>query len=289
MKIQLLTDNEFEASIFGKYLDEFSLLKIGDEPSADVDLIILNINTSRNERSKRLGLSFLQKIRRDYFIKAPIIAYSFENLNADFPILKTKGISFLQLPFSSEALIDEVNKSRNKFLTESELIETVRDKFNLKEEWRIISHKIGGYLSNYSKHKKQIKGLVDEWTKSINRFASEECRDYLEEVRNLLDLPAEKVHIDKELASAIQTLDKCLQEIEKPKPPIDSKILPKCPPEGFSRILIADDEPLDSLISGLKNEYNYTVVGQAKGINEAKRQVEEKKPKAGRSGMKTGC
>ena len=109
MKIQLLTDNEFEASIFGKYLDEFSLLKIGDEPSADVDLIILNINTSRNERSKRLGLSFLQKIRRDYFIKAPIIAYSFENLNADFPILKTKGISFLQLPFSSEALIDEVN------------------------------------------------------------------------------------------------------------------------------------------------------------------------------------
>jgi CheY-like chemotaxis protein len=278
MKIQLLTDNEIEISLFGKCLDNFSPLKLEDEPAADVDLIILNINASRRERSKRLGASFLQKIRRDYFIPAPVIAYSFESfetLVADFPILETKGISFLPLPFSSEDLLAQINKSPSR-LTKSELVEIVRRCGNLKEEWRRISHQIGGYLSDYLPRKKQIENLFDEWTKSINRFASEESRKYSEEVRNLLDLPAEAVDMDK-LKSAVQTLDQSLRD--NPDSPIDfSEIFPKCPPKGFSKIMIADDEPLDSLIFDLQNEYNYKVVGQAKGVNEAKRQVREKQP-----------
>jgi len=278
MKFQIFTDNKIEAESFGKELSNLTLSKIGDAPFSGIDLIILNLNAETNERSQRLGIAFLQKIRRDFFIKAPVIVYSFEsleNLAEEFSILRSKGVTFLRQPFSLEDLTNLTNKLHDEFLSEAELIEIVKFHCNLKEEWKVLSHKIGGYLSNYLQQKEKTKNLFNKWAKTINRFASTESGEYLEKVRKLLDLSVESFDLDK-LKLAVQNLNENLLGKEAKQDLVN--ILPKCPPKGFSRIMIVDDEPLDSLISSLQNEYNYTFVGQAKGLNEAKRQVREKQP-----------
>ncbi len=279
MKIQLFIDNKLQGKSFGKDFENITLSSIDDKPLPDIDLIIFSVNIIENERSRRLGLSFLQKIRRDYFVKIPIIVYSFESfeeLVIDYPILQTKGVSFLQLPFTSTILNNQVIKFQNEILTESELIEIVKLCCNLKEKWSKTSHKIGGYLTNYSENKSQIENLVNEWTKSINLYAPEQTAN-LEKLRTLLDLPPKSVDID-ELNSVNQKLDEGLQGIKPQQTYTDISKLPNRPPKGFSKILIADDEPLDSLISNLQTEYNYEIVGQPKGSKEAKRQVREKLP-----------
>ena len=279
MKIQLFADRENESILFKNCLNNLTLSEIEDEPLAEVDLIIVSINAPKNERSNRLGISLIQKIRRNYFIQAPIIVYSFESfekLGADFPILKTKGISFLQLPFFSQDLVNQADSLQNQVLSEPELFEIVHQTCNPKEDWRMISHKIGNYLSDYCAHKSQIENLVSDWAKTIRRFAPE-CVVNLEELQQSINLPFKSINID-ELKLTVQKLDECLQGKE-PKPDPDlPKPLPKRPPKGFSKVFIADDEAMDSLKLNLQNEYNYQILGQAKSINEAKRQVKEKLP-----------
>src|SRR5262245_47418590 len=73
------------------------------QPDPDVDCLVINANSERNQRSKRNGLRWLQKVRREHGVLAPAIVYSFEafdTLSSEYPILKTGGVSYIRLPFS---------------------------------------------------------------------------------------------------------------------------------------------------------------------------------------------
>lgn len=250
------------------------------------DLIILEI--SLNWQGKKLqdfyGIDLASSLRRDFFVKCPIIFFSslrksyFEKSDAlKLGLLETKGSGLLTFPFSIETL---KKASETSPLTDTELNEIVLNYCGLQKEWRLISHTLGGLLQNYQENQPKIYSLVGQWCKTITRFAAGQISNF-EKFRQLLNSSSKPLNIEA-LKLALQNLDEGLTD-KKSDPSQQSlaeklENLPKYPPKGFSKILIADDEPLDSLISGLQNEYRYEVVGQAKGSNEAERLLNEKKP-----------
>lgn len=282
MKVHLFTDNEKEKLLFEEQFENsIQVISENAVSTSKIDLLIVNANAGKNARSRRLGLHWLQKARYYHCTFAPVIVYSFENnetLAKEYPILNTKGVGFLQLPFSPQEAFDQIKKILDEKLTEDEIDADVARRADLlRKEWEKISHQIGGLMLDYECRHSEVKSLVEQWAKSINRFAPAQKAN-LAEFQNLLVSPSARA---SDLKQAKQKLDDGLKGKSSyfaGVPEIDLVNLPKFPPKGFSRVLIADDQPLNFLINDLQNEYRYTVVGQAFGAAEAERLLNEKKP-----------
>lgn len=252
------------------------------------DLII--IETSLNWDDKLLqefyGVTIAAELRRDFLLNCPIVFFSqlekkfFEKHSETvrrFTLLNAEGSIFFSYPFSFEKVRNLLLEAKS--LNNKALKKVVVNYCDLTAEWEKISHQIGGLMLDYKYYHSEIKILVEKWSRSINQFASEH-KEKFAEFRNLVISPFDFENISN-IKDAKQNLDDALKGkssyfSEIPKNNLEN--LPKFPPKGFSNVLIADDQPLDSLISDLQNEYRYTVVGQAYGAGEAERLLNEKKP-----------
>ena len=282
MKICWVTDGSEYELITDKNLGYTVEVSNGSQPpSPDIDILIINANFGLNKRTQRLGLKFLQKARRDFRIKSPVIVYSFEayeTLHDKIKILTTKGVSFLRLPFSAEGLISFIQNSLLAPITEGELIEVLRWHCGLQKEWRSISHKIGNRLADYQNNREEVRQLIGNWSDSIKLYAPDQIKN-LENLQNLLKNPT--AEIEKDLQIALQDLDNGLQNpsaLSEIKETEISKIrVQRNAPLYFSKILIADDEDRSQLIFDLRARH-YEVLEQARTAERARKLFDSENP-----------
>lgn len=287
MKIYWLTDGDEDNLFLSEREKEYPIEVIGNDQLSSsipgIDYLIVNANSVENDRAKRLGLQWLQKARREYRLLAHAVVYSFESyetLVSEYPILKTKGVSFIRLPFSPQELNSFLKSSLHPRLTIDELTDIVRWYCGLQKEWRSFSHKLGNLLSEHQSHRNEIQHIVAEWKTSINRFAPDQ-KGNLKTFQKLLGPSPDSIDIG-DLKRALEKLDDGLQGTQSTESdsllPEHYNQLPKCPPKGFSKVLIADDEPQGFLINSLRYQYGYDVVGQASRLSQAKDLLDKKKP-----------
>jgi len=262
-------------------------LTAGDDqptvPGPGVGCLVINANAERSQRTKRKGLRWLQNIRREYGVTAHAIVYSFESfdtLSSEYSILKTKGVSYIRLPFLPADLNEYLENPRLARLTEEELHDVVRWHCGLQEEWRAFSHGLGNLLADYTGNHGEIRRMVGEWASSVRRFAPDQ-RENLDALENLTSLASGSLETVV-IRMALERLDDGLQGSEwlSAGDPTDEDYVqfPSRPPKGFSKVLIADDEPQSYLINSLRNQYGYDVVGQAERLSRAKELLNKEKP-----------
>jgi len=228
------------------------------------------------------GFDIAQLLRRDFLLKCPITILSplkksfFEKLrsrNSKYGLIDTKGCSFLSYPFSPEILKHQLSVTEQ--LSDVALQEVVIKHCGLQKEWRLISHQLSGYLSNHQKQYRNITEIVAQWANSINRFAPNQKHN-LESFRALLNLDPESVDLAA-LKCALEQLDDGLQGSQAATRRPHNQV-PQCPPKGFSRVLIADDESQTFLADSLRNQYGYEVISQAYRLSQAKELLNKEKP-----------
>lgn len=287
MKVWWFTDNEDERLLLSSTATTSSAEIVAEDddltkrPAAS--LLIINANAGKNERSNRLGLKWLKKVRREYYLTIPAVVYSFESLealSAEYSILNTKGVRFVRLPVSKSDFTQLVEESRSVIISEYELTDIVSRHCDLYEEWRSVAHKLGNDLAKYREKTKEIKCAFEKWAVSINRFAPDQ-KDNLENFGSLLRLPPDSVNTS-DLKRALEKLDDGLQSapsVADDEVTSENYTLPPSrPPKGFSRVLIADDESQDFLINSLRYQYGYDVIEQAKKLSQAKDLLDKEKP-----------
>ena len=233
------------------------------------------------------GFDVAAYLRRSYLLKSAIIFFSplkksyFERpeLNrTKASLLNAPGSGFISFPPSVEIYNQQL--SDTKPLDDDALRNVIIEHCGIKKEWRAFSHKIGNTLSNLAERREALKKEVKDWAKTINLFAPDQVGN-LKMFQDLLDLPPEAVNTDT-LKRALERLDDGLQG-NQPAPSDISlstlyRQLPKCPPKGFSKVLIADDEPQPFLINSLRSEFGYIVVEQAFKLTQAKELLIKYKP-----------
>jgi len=252
-------------------------------PARDVDFLIVNANSERNQRTRRTGLRWLQKVRREYRVSTHAVVYSFESfdtLSIEHPILQSKGVSYLQLPFSPLELEEHLKASELIALTQEELQDVVRWHCGLQQEWRSYSHKLGNLLADYPGNYNEICRTFTEWAGSVRRYAPDQGQN-LKTLETLL-APVPRAIEMVDIRRALEKLDDGLQGVESlaassPAAEVYGR-LPARPPKGFSKVLVADDEPQSFLVSSLRNQYGYNVVGQADRLSLAKELLTREKP-----------
>lgn len=286
-QIYWFSDNLEEQSLLSKKIIDCSINAISEDESLSEllgpDLLIINANSGRNQRSRRLGLEWLKRARRDLGVRASAIVYSFESfeiLVKEFSVLDTKGVSFVRLPVSHDNFTAVVESTINVMLSDEELVEVVFQHCDLQKEWRAVSHKLGNLVADYKNQKNEIQQIVNAWAKSINRFAPDQTAN-LGKLQNLLKRPHSSVSI-ADLKRALEKLDDGLQKTSPVTYDIPALLnvgqLPNRPPKGFSKVLIADDEPQPFLINSLSTQFGYHVVEQAFNLIQAKELLTKYKP-----------
>ena len=260
----------------------FSLRK--NEPN----LIIVEAGLEWSATSQKpfYGFDIAANLRRTYSVKSPIILCStlqkgeFEKLgksDSKYLLLEAQGTGFVSLPCSQDAFDQQVSKAER--LNDDTLRKVIIEQCGLREEWRLISHKLASLLTESLSQRKKAQTIVDEWATSINRFAADQ-KNNLESLQTLLSRPHGSVKTS-DLKQALEVLDDGLQDrpvilgdvLNKP-----GSQLPKCPPKGFSRVLIADDESQHFLAHSLRNQYGYDVIAQAFKLSQAKDLLSKEKP-----------
>lgn len=286
MKTFWFTDGDERELLLPELSQEYPIELIDNDQLSssilDVDYLLVNANSGKNERTQRSGLQWLHRARREYRLSAHAIVYSFESYQTlcnEYPILKTKGVSYLRLPFSPQELNQFLELRLRPHLTEIELSNIVRWNCGLQKEWRSFSHRLGNLISDHQKHHDEIQRLVADWEESIDRFAPDQ-KDNLESLQHLLTQPGRSLNT-VELRRALERLDDGLQvgpqATSDPFPEVYSQP-PKRPPKGYSKVLIADDEPQGFLINSLRNQYGYNVLEQAKALSQAKELLNKERP-----------
>jgi CheY-like chemotaxis protein len=232
------------------------------------------------------GFDVAQLLRRQYLIKCPILIISVAGENSfarctttrrRHEFLKAGAAQFLSFPFSKQVLLKRISAA--KFLTETELRDIVIRHCGLEEEWRQISHKLGGYLSSsdFQERRKEIEDLVNRWEDSITYFAPSSLVSF-RKFRRRLNNPS-PANAFRSLIQSLQRLDESLHDIGAPLDPArTAEDIPRHPPDGFTRVLIADDEPQNFLITSLQNQYGYDVVQQGFTLSQARELLNREKP-----------
>ncbi|HSS20961.1 MAG TPA: hypothetical protein VLL54_12875 [Pyrinomonadaceae bacterium] len=150
----------------------------------------------------------------------------------------------------------------------------------LGEEWRQRSHKLGGFLSSprFREHQKAIDVLVGDWEDSIRRFAPSAIDDW-KKFRTALNNSLAPKDFGK-LKESLQRLDERLCGILTPLASVakTAEQFSRRPPKGFTRILIADDEPQNFLGNSLRDQYGYDVVPQGFKLSQARELLTKEKP-----------
>jgi hypothetical protein len=281
MKIGWITDSK-EEIVFLENLNPalaIDFIKNDEEFSAEFDCILINANYGWNKRSNRIGLKKIQKLRRDFFVTAPIIVYSFESFEEivrQCSILESKAVKFLRQPFLKEDLITLIHESQNETLSKNDLIEIVNKHCDLTEHWSILIHIISGRLNKKDVYFPEIKQAILRLTESISYF-SPELKPSVKNAEKIL--AAENNPGAEEMRDSLQRLGDAIKgkKIELNWREEFNK-LDKAPPKGYSRVLIADDEPVPWLILNLQNEFHYEIVGHATNSYDAENLLKKHKP-----------
>ena len=254
----------------------------------EVDLIIIEIALNWNGKLLQhfYGFNVASDLRRAYLIKCPIIFFSplkksyFEkpgSYDNKYGLLESDGIGYLSFPFTIETLNKRISEIEP--LNDDTLNYLIIKHCGLQKEWQLISHKLASIINNQNQNE-EIRMIVDEWAISINQFAPHQ-KDNLASFQNLLKMPPESVNASalkralEKLADGLQNAQLTTTDISLPE---NSSQLPKCPPKGFSKVLIADDESQHFLASSLQNQYGYDVIRQAYKLSQAKDILNKEKP-----------
>ena len=232
------------------------------------------------------GFDIASDLRSEYSVKAPMVFISFltreffeERVPIDpkFNFLKAAGSSILSFPFPAGHL--HRKRSNARPLSESELRDVVFGYCGVREKWRLTSHLLSGYLATGTESSKPIKQIMAKWAPLIIHFAPDQVSN-LEELQDLLASFPASGHLF-EVKRALQNLDEGLQNSSRFDNVLTLTVdqnLPKRPPNGFSKLLIADDESQHFLINSLRNQFGYNVIDQAFKLSEAKELLDREKP-----------
>lgn len=258
------------------------LQNIDAEAGPGVDLIIISANHKQGPRSTREGLRWLQRIRRRG-IRSPVVVYSFESFDLllrEFSILQSHGVSFIRLPTSVKLFTDFVNGINTAPISEAELAFVVRWHSGLQDNWRKYSHRLGNLIPHFENRRAEGVQLLAEWAESVNKFAPDQANNMLA-LKNIVGDRIVSAGA-REVRKAIEKLDDGLQgatllSIDDLSTEGDVP-LPGRPPKGYSKILVADDEPQSFLISSLRNLYGYVVLEQALNYSSAKQLLDKQTP-----------
>lgn len=255
----------------------------GEAPVPSVDLILVNANHKQGPRSGREGLRWLEKIRRDLGIRTHALIYSFEPydfLRRDFPILQSHGVSFIRLPATPDQFTEFIANTNSAPMSTEELTFVVRWHCGLQSRWRKFSHQLGNLITYRGERDAEILQLVARWSESVYKFAPDQA-DNMRALQDILGLNTDSVET-REIRKAIERLDDGLQGAlpaasDNLYTDLDL-VLPSRPPKGYSKILVADDEPQSFLISSLCNLYGYDVLEQALNFSRAKELLDRERP-----------
>lgn len=258
-------------------------LKADEIPVSDeCDLFVIDANEGKGQRTRRLGLDWLQKARYQSELLTPAIVYSFESyqeLVKDYPVLNTKGVGFLRLPFPAAALSDFIKKSNLSPLSQVELTEIVRRSVGLSEKWEDFHHDFRRAVNNYLKNYKKVCELLERWSPVIRRFFPEQMEN-LKKLQTLSDLAPAEEQVDelRKVFNKLITGLKLSPRLPSKTTAVDSRFKKVKPPKYYSKILVANDDPDLPIVNSLKTYYGYDVLEQATNATKARRLFLEEKP-----------
>src|SRR5579862_1087840 len=233
MKSFWLSDDFLHWEVLGRQTLPDSVLISPDESVGEVshaDAGVVYANAGISGRSKRMGLCWLRRFRREARSLSPVLVYSFESrpvLAREFRMLEsgTPGIGFLRLPTTADRVEREM--STLEPLTEKQLQGIIRWQTELETDWRMRAHDLGSAVSNWPRNQLHAEQILDQWVTSIHEFA----HDQVPAAQKLQD--AIKAGTSEEIRAAIQQLEDSL--CSRPECPVLSKDLVTLPEAPYKR------------------------------------------------------
>lgn len=237
------------------------------------DQVVL-VNGDEEENYQQLILA-----RRDG-IRNPVLILSFQDqrkLSEKNPILGTKCVFFLRLPLDRSDLETTLSICAKGAISDGELT-YIQRWFCFSDLWRDISHNIGNLLKSSPKTDNEILNRSNEWKESIERYAPDQLDNF---ERFFETVNVEPNDFSLELSKKrLENLDVELRIPLGERPTTPSRTFLRVPPRGYSKVLIADDNPQEFLASSLEYEYNYEVIRpQATKLRLAKNLLDSLDPK----------
>src|SRR5215213_977982 len=234
------------------------------------------------------GLHLACELRRNFLVRNRIFIASglsvddlFDSRNSDGvdKILSAKGTGYLRLP------IDEVDLKRlseeAEPLTSDSLNEVILQHTNLWSAWAETVHFFERNIRDCRRTDAvTFNEQFDRWAGFFSTVQPELHEDFLA-LRSGLTNGSFRTP-DTALRS-LARFDSLVVQGNAPEQnsiaAACDRVLPKCPPKGFSKLLIADDNPQDFLAITLRSEYRYNVVlPQAMKLIEAKHLLDKHNP-----------
>jgi len=234
------------------------------------------------------GFDLLGELRRNFLIRSPVIVVSvlskidFQDLKSSdlkYSLLDSLGTAFLQAPFISSDIEEILNSSKQ--ISDSELDKVVENYCEPHKAWSKASHDLGNWVPKSDDRASDIRLLFDKWKRPINRYWPD-CFEPFSDLERLLTLNVKGRSLEEKL-KALENFDAQLLETETgvnvPRSDHSDTELPRCPPKGLSRLMIADDNPATYLTNSLRREYRYDVLSpQATKLRQAIKIHDEQKP-----------
>ena len=270
--------DEYVAGLTDSANPDYQLLNPWEQPDADVEIrgLLVCANAGTGQRSRRLGLRWLQQFRRERYCRAPALVYSFETreiLAKHFPLLDSKmpGIDYFRLPSTSRDVDERLGAVVP--LTPSELQEFIRWYSGLQRDWRKFAHDLASTLNTWPQNRDRSKRKVEDWRMSICTYAPDQVY-LLDELENAISTSRNTdSSTTKRISVMIQRLEDGLcvrpQEMEGFRSEIPEAPYRR-PPRGLSTIAIADDHGYELDTIDELRRLGYLVGGPAQTLEEAR-------------------
>lgn len=216
-------------------------------------------------------------------LSAVVLSFlEFEEIIEKFAILSSPGISFLRLPVIKPKFLDAIEQASKEKIKPDELQEYIRWQSGLQKVWRDTLHVVTNLSSDYPQRIVEIRSTVDTLSSSIEKYAPDQ-KPKFDKVKDLVDREPNGRFLD-EIRSRVEDLDSGLRFKPDEKVELSSLTqaraynVPRCAPKGFSRVLIADDNPTSTVINTLSRVYKYDVLNPATTLFKAKQLLDQEKP-----------
>ncbi|QYO65287.1 hypothetical protein [Leptolyngbya sp. 7M] len=234
------------------------------------------------------GFDLACELRRNHLGRFPIILASqspraaYDNLSSidkKYDILNAVGTGFLQLPITHGDLLAQFEEISP--LSDTELKNVILESCNLRSAWAVTIHIVERLLKQGETENYTISGELERWERTIS-FLRPELKEDFSNLKNLLSEPS-ILMARSSFQLALQGFDRLFVEDAQNAEPdailAVNDLPPSSPPRGFSKVLIADDNPQQYLKTMLRSEYGYDVVEkQATKLREAISLFEQERP-----------
>lgn len=261
MKITWVSTDRVCSDIYSETLGaSIECLDPDNRSMADAHFLVVDANGGYPERENRVGLSWLRRFVRETKSNAPTVVYSFESIDEiskEFAALKCGLVGFLRLPFKAQDLTKYL-KSLSP-LTQEQVATYIRWHCDLQKEWRKSAHDLSAALANWPAEQEEAQQILAEWASSIRSFAPDQ-REALSHLETVFGEDILKVR------AAIQALEDGLcrnKTVTLPEAP------KRVPPEGFSTIMIADDQGYEERSMQILRQLGYHLSEVARNLDEA--------------------